>query len=151
MPIVQPNIHLNWLAILAAIVASMIIGFVWFGPLFGKVWAREMKFAPDFRPSTAMMIKSTMLQLLGTILTVYVLAHSEEIWRPFSTWGLGTTDGPNWMYGVMAAFFTWLGFYLPQHLTSLAWEGKSGKLATINGAGTFLTLLAQGLILASWR
>jgi hypothetical protein len=148
---VMPNIHINWFAILAAVVAGMVIGFVWFGPLFGKVWAREMKFPPDYRPTSAVMIKATVLQLIGTFLTVYVLAHSEEIWRPFSTWGLGATDGPGWMFGVMCAFFTWLGFYVPQLLGGVAWENKSWKLFSINAAGNFITLLAQGLILATWR
>jgi hypothetical protein len=148
---VQPNIHLNWLAILVAVVASMVIGFLWFGPLFGKIWAKEMKFAPDYRPDSKVMIKATVLQLVGAFLTVYVLAHSEEIWRPFSTWGLGTTDGPSALYGVMCAFFTFIGFYVPQLLAGVAWENKSWKLFSINAAGNFVTLLVQGLILATWR
>lgn len=150
MPI-EPNIQLNWLAIGLAVVASMIIGFTWFGPIFGKVWAREMKMPPDFRPDSKTMMKATVLQLIGAFLTVFVLAHSEQIWRPFSTWGLGTTDGPSWMYGVMAAFFTWIGFFVPQMLVAVAWENKSWKLFGINAAGQLVTLLAQGLILATIR
>lgn len=148
---VQPNIHLYWPAILAAIAAGFVLGFLWFGPIFGKIWAREMKFAPDYRPSTAVMIKATLLQLVGTALTVYVLAHSQEVWKPFSTWGLGTTDGGTWMYGVMSAGFTWLGFFVPQQLTGVAWENKSWKLFAINAGGNLATLMAQGLILAGWR
>jgi hypothetical protein len=148
---VEPNIHLNWLAILLAVLASMVIGFAWFGPLFGKVWAREMKFPPDFKPDAKVMIKATVLQLVGAFLTVYVLAHIEEIWRPFSTWGLGTTDGVSWMYGVMAAFFTWIGFQVPLLLGGVAWENKSWKLFAINASGNLVTLLAQGLILATLR
>jgi len=30
---------INWVAVLVASVASMVLGFVWFGPLFGKQWA----------------------------------------------------------------------------------------------------------------
>ena len=30
---------LNFLAILASGIASLILGFVWYGPLFGKAWA----------------------------------------------------------------------------------------------------------------
>ena len=89
--------------------------------------------------------------MAGAFLTVYVLANSEEIWRPFSTWGLGTTDGPNAMYGVMCAGFVWLGFYVPQLLAGVAWENKSWKLFSINAAGNLVTLLAQGLILATLR
>jgi Protein of unknown function (DUF1761) len=148
---VQPHFHFNWFAMPAAVVASMVVGFLWFGPLFGKTWAREMKFPPDFRPGKSVMIKATVLQLIGSILTVFVFAHSEEIWRPFSTWGLGTTDGPDWMFGVMCAFFTWIGFFVPQQFVGVAWENKSWKLFAINTAGNLVTLLSVGLILATWR
>ena len=146
---VQPHIHLNPMAMAAAVAASMIIGFLWYGPVFGKAWAKEMKLPADFKPTTGVMVKAVVLQLVGTLLTVYVLAHSEEIWRP-STWNLGE-DGGNAMYGVMAAFFTWLGYYVPQLLAGIAWEGKSWKLFSINGANHLVTLMAQGVILASWR
>jgi hypothetical protein len=32
---------LNWLAVLVAIVANMIVGALWYGPLFGKQWMKE--------------------------------------------------------------------------------------------------------------
>lgn len=38
-----PALHINIPAILAAILAAMVLGFLWYGPLFGKAWAREMK------------------------------------------------------------------------------------------------------------
>ena len=31
---------LDWLAILVGTVVAMVLGFVWYGPLFGKIWAR---------------------------------------------------------------------------------------------------------------
>jgi hypothetical protein len=34
----QPDIHLNYLAILAAMAANIAIGFAWYGPLFGRAW-----------------------------------------------------------------------------------------------------------------
>lgn len=148
---VQPHIHLHWPAIAAAVLAGMFIGFLWFGPLFGKAWAREMKFPAGFKPAPKVFAKAVLLQFIGTFLTVYVLAHSEEIWRPFSTWGLGTTDGPGAPYGLTCAFFTWLGFYVPQFLGGVAWEAKSWKLFAINASGGLVTLAAQGVILASWR
>jgi hypothetical protein len=36
----QPDIHLNYLAILAAVVAYVAIGSMWYGPLFGKACRR---------------------------------------------------------------------------------------------------------------
>ena len=34
--------HMSFLAILLAAIASMIIGSIWYGPLFGKIFMREM-------------------------------------------------------------------------------------------------------------
>jgi len=33
-------IELNYLAIIAAAIASMLIGWLWYGPLFGKQWMK---------------------------------------------------------------------------------------------------------------
>ena len=47
----MPNIELNWLAIGACVIAAMPVGFLWFGPVFGKAWAKEMGMNIDDPPS----------------------------------------------------------------------------------------------------
>jgi hypothetical protein len=42
------------------------------------------------------------------------------------------------MMAVVAAFFTWLGFFFPVDLGSVAWERKSWKLLFINTRYHFL-------------
>jgi hypothetical protein len=34
--------NVNWLAVIAAALSSFPLGFLWYGPLFGKVWRREV-------------------------------------------------------------------------------------------------------------
>ncbi len=145
----QPAIVLNWYAILAAIASNVLIGFLWYGPLFGKAWAREMKFPPDFKPAPGAMRRSMILMVIGAFLTAYVLAHSGQVWRA-SVWGAGA-DGPDALYGFYSAFFTWSGFIVPILLGGVAWEGKSWKLFGINAGYQFAALLAMGMILAFWR
>lgn len=60
-------------------------------------------------------------------------------------------DAPNATYGFYAAFFTWIGFFVPLLLAGVAWENKSWKLFGINAAYYFTALLAAGMILAFWR
>jgi hypothetical protein len=43
----HPEIHINFLAVGAVVVANVVFGFVWYGPLFGKTWAKLMNFPPD--------------------------------------------------------------------------------------------------------
>lgn len=35
-------VPVNYLAILVAAVLSMVLGFLWYGPLFGKEWTKLM-------------------------------------------------------------------------------------------------------------
>jgi Protein of unknown function (DUF1761) len=53
--------------------------------------------------------------------------------------------------GLSAAFFTWLGFFLPQTLGQKAWEGRSWKLVFINAIYNLIGLSITGLILAHWK
>lgn len=145
----QPEMHPNYPAILAATLAAMVLGFLWYGPLFSKAWNKEMKMPPDFKPDSTMMIKAVLLQLVGALLTAYVLAHSEEVWRP-SVWKIGA-DQADYVYGFFSGFFTWVGFYVPVQLGGLAWEGKTWKLFFINAGYYFVMLQAMGMILAFWR
>ena len=39
-----PAMSINYLAVLACAIVAMPVGFLWFGPLFGKTWARHMGF-----------------------------------------------------------------------------------------------------------
>ena len=144
----QPDIHLNWLAVLASVVASFAIGSLWYGPLFGKAWAKALGFPEGMKPSTAEIVKGSLLNLLGALLTAYVLAYQMAVWRP-STWHAGE-DAPALAYGTTAAFFIWIGFIVPLLLNGVAFERKSWKLFWINGTFQFLSLLAMGMILASW-
>lgn len=37
----MPMIHLSFTAILIATVLNFFVGFLWYGPLFGKAWAKS--------------------------------------------------------------------------------------------------------------
>ena len=86
-----PEIAVNYLAVIACVVAAMPVGFLWFGPLFGKAWAKAMGME-DVKPDGADMAKSMIIYAVGNLLIAFVLAHSLAIWRP-STWGAGQDVG----------------------------------------------------------
>ena len=145
----QPSIHLNWLAIGVAVIASFLLGGLWYGPLFGQAWKKEMGVPPDARPAGGEMGKALGLNLFGTLLTAFVLAHSVLGWRP-SAWNAGADASPA-TYGFFAAFFAWLGFVVPVLLNGVSFEKKSWKLFWINASFQFFSLLAIGMILTYWR
>lgn len=119
---------LNYMAILVAVVANFIFGFIWYTPLFGKVWAREMGFDPNAKPVPGEMAKGLIIMVVGNFLMAYVFASNNVAWS--------YVPGMDQMSDVAtimnAAIFTWLGFYLPIDLGAVAWERKSWKLFGIN-------------------
>ena len=145
----HPNIHLNWIAIIVSVVASFVVGGLWYGPLFGNAWKKEMGVPPDAKPSGGEMGRSLGINIIGTFLTAYVLAHEVSVWRP-STWNAGP-DSPQAMYGFFAGFFTWLGFAVPVLLNGVSFEKKSWKLFSINAAFLFVSFQIIGMILSFWR
>ncbi len=129
-----PFTHANYLVLASAVVASFVFGYLWYGPLFGKTWAQLMGIKKgECKPKPW----ALPLTLLGTVLTTFVLAYILYIYRPYCSYG--------------AAFFIWLGFYLPRLFGSMAWEGWSWKLFALNAAYYFLNLQLITAILVFWR
>jgi hypothetical protein len=145
----HPNLTLNWLAIITAVVAAFIFAFLWYGPLFGKPWAKAMGMSMEQKPDPKQMMIALGLQLVGTFLTAFVLAHEVQIWRP-SVWGVGQ-DASNCLYGLYAGFFTWIGFYVPMQFGKISWGGRPWRLFFINAGQDFFTLQIIAQILANWR
>ena len=145
----HPALHINYLTIGAAVVASFVFAWLWHGPLFGKLWMSLMGVPADAKPEPKMMLRSMGLQLFATLLTAYVLLFTGEVWRP-SVWGAGA-DGPSYVYGFFNGFWIWLGFFVPMLLGAVAWENRPWKLFGLNAAYTFINLQIMAMILASWR
>ncbi len=143
----QPNIDLNFTAILIAVVANFFLGFLWYTPLFGKLWAKELGLNMDEKPAPSVMIKGLSIMIIGQFLMAWVFAHNIAVWNP-ETWGLAASpEMTKGMMATMAALFTWLGFYLPSDLSRMAWENPSIKLFGINTSYHFLTLLVASFII----
>jgi hypothetical protein len=142
----HPEIHEEFLTVLLAVVVSFTLEWLWHGPLFGKTWMRLMNYPKDMKPTMGMMASSLLLALLATFLTVHVLVYTTNVWRP-SVWGIGV-DKDWFFYGFMSGFFIWLGFYLPVTLHSVAWEGRTWRLAAFNLLYQFVDLQAIAMIVA---
>src|SRR2546426_4185491 len=107
----QPDIHLNYWAILVAVAATMVLGFLWYGPIFGKAWMKEMGIPAGGKPDPKVMRRGLILMLIGSFLTAIVLAHTGEVWRP-PLWEAGA-DASAADYGFFTGFWAWVGFYVP--------------------------------------
>lgn len=139
------EISINFLAIGIAILANFLLGWLWYGPLFGKAWSKEMKLDNCEKPDKSVMLKGMLLMVIGNFLMAFVLSHDLFVWGHFP----GMEGMSPISTAGMSAFFTWLGYYVPTHIGATTWERKSWKLTIINLAYHFATLFIAALIIAS--
>lgn len=137
-------VEVNYLAVLAAAVASMAVGFVWYGVLFRKPWMEMTGLTMDsikgmkMSPNTAYAI-----QFVASLVMAYVLWHGLS----FGNYALemsGLTGN------LMGAFWYWLGFIAPITLGVVLWENKPWKLWFINASNYLVTLLVMAAIFSFW-
>ncbi len=140
-------VAVNYLGILACGIANMIIGFLWYGPLFGKPWADMMGFKFDspeaMKEAQKKMMPGYIASFLGALILAYTLSHS----LTFASAYLNVAGA--WA-GLTAGFWNWFGFIVPVTVGIVFWEGKPWKLWFINAGYWLASLLVMGLILALW-
>jgi hypothetical protein len=141
------EIKVNILAILVAVVVNFFLGFIWYTPLFGKTWGKEMGYDTDMKPEKSVMLKGMSFMLIGNLLFAWVLSHNIAAWQFVS----GIKEMGLLSNVLMTAVFTWLGFYLPGELGATVWEKHSWKLFGINTGYHLVSLLVVAFILTIWQ
>jgi hypothetical protein len=119
---------INYLAVVVATVANFFLGFLWYTPLFGKAWAKELGINATGQPPAGLLVRGLIMGLIGNFLMAYVFAHNMAAWTFVPDMDQMSTAGIIFSSGI----FTWLGFYMPVDLNRVAWEGASWKLFAIN-------------------
>jgi|SRR5579872_342546 len=139
---------INYLAILVSAIALMIVGWLWYGLFFRKIWSKQMGFDNiDPAKKEAMMQGmgwSYFQQFIAALVTSWVLAMFISMyvgWR--NTTGLHA--------GLLTAFLAWLGFYLPVKWGDKIWGGKSWTILWIDLSHTLVGWLIAGIILGLWK
>ncbi len=141
------EININMAAILVAVVVNFFLGFIWYTPLFGKVWGREMGFDMNEKPPKSLMFKGMTFMVIGNFLFAWVLAHNIAAWQFVP----GIDEMNDGVSVLNTAIFTWLGFYFPGELGATVWEKKSWKLFFINTGYHLASLLVVAAILTFWK
>ncbi|HET6543210.1 MAG TPA: DUF1761 domain-containing protein [Chryseolinea sp.] len=143
----EQQLGINMVAILVAVVANFILGFLWYTPLFGKAWAKELGFDMSVKPPASTLVKGMIFMVIGNFFLAYVLAHNIAAWSFVP--GIDKMSLP--VQILNSALFTWLGFFVPVDLSRVAWEKGSWKLFFINTGYHFMTLLVASAIITYMR
>ncbi|MBP6859145.1 MAG: DUF1761 domain-containing protein [Candidatus Magasanikbacteria bacterium] len=133
----------NLWAVLVSAIVSMVIGSIWYGPLFGKKFMAAKGMAA-WTPEQQAAMKNKMIatyaaQFVASLLMFYTLAGI--------TIGFGhaTLGG-----GLLSGFVMWFGFVVPLKLGEELWGGKQ-VLFWLGIGHMLVTLLAAGAIIGIWR
>lgn len=112
------TIAINYFAVLVCGVLAMVLGYVWYGPLFGKKWMEIVGVnAKDKAAREAMQKEAGPLyavQFVLALLQAYILAHFINGWQDAN----GTT----------VALWIWLGFVMPTIAAGSMWNNDSKKV-----------------------
>ena len=133
-------VSINYLAVLVAAIASMIIGFLWYGPLFGNKWKKLVGFTDKNMKSMKMTpAQSMIVGFITTLVMSYILAHFVDY-----------VQAKTLVDGAVLGLWIWLGFFATTQLGMVLWENKPFKLYLINTLHYLVTLAVMSAILAVW-
>src|SRR5688500_12597676 len=108
----MPVADINYLAGLVAGLLSMVIGFVWYGPLFANAWVKESKLSKKDigngpGPGCAFVTVTSLIQ-------AYVLALFVDF-----------TNATAWMDGAVTVTWIWIGFVATSYTATYVFSKKS--------------------------
>ena len=137
------NFEVNYIAVVVAAIASFVIGFLWYGPIFGKVWMKlnSMGKADVEKAKKKGMAFPMPLNLVGTLVTAFVVAVL-----------ILSLDFAGYVGGAVGlAFWVWLGFFATTTLLgAVLWDNKPWGLFVLNGTYWLVTLEIISVILSLW-
>ena len=155
--------EVNLLAVLVAGIVPMIIGALWYGPLFGKRWLELMETTEEEIQEGFNPLKTYGVSFLLALVTAFILAQlfagMGGTERAISVVGMGGTSGfvsvagtgADALAGVYLALMALIAFILPVAYQSFAFEGRKAGLVWLNLGYNAAALLCQAVIIAVWR
>jgi hypothetical protein len=133
------DISINWLAIIAAVVANFVIGGVWYSPaLFIKPWLEASGVSKaEFDKGLP---RALVVDVVASLIMAFVLVHAI---RYAGADSLGA--------GLFVTFWNWLGFVVAVLVGQVTHEHKPLSFFAINAGYRFVAMMAMGAILTLWR
>lgn len=126
----------NWLGVLVGIVASNLIGFLWYGPLFGSAWLRMIgKRREDIEPDNRMYIVTAVAS--GVAMIALALA--------VNAFGAGS-----FLDGLIVGALVYIGFGAPATLVFTLFEGPPVNVWLLYSTYQLIVWVVMGGVFAIW-
>ena len=139
------EISVNYWAIIVGAILSMVIGAIWYGPIFGKKWMEIVGIDLNDKETLAKMQKSAGLiyfvQFVLTLFQVLILAH--------------IIADTKLVGGLERSLWIWAAFIIPTLASAVMWTNALGKikwaLFLIQGGYQLIIFIVFGLLLQFWK
>ena len=127
---------INWLAVVACVVVSMISGSLWYNPkTFFPAWWKVVGTGRE-QPGMENMGMTWGLTVLSSFVQAVAMAFMVKV--------MGTP-------GILTGFMLWLGFIAPTYLVNKLFAGHGLKIWAIEVGNHLVNFVLFGAILGAWR
>lgn len=133
----EPTI--NYLAVAVAAVAYLILGGLWYAPLFGSTWMKAIGKTKEQVAAGASPLNYVYAIVLGFVAS-YGIAR-------IMVWSGGNTIGD----GIMTGLVVGVCFILATFLMNDIFEKRPASLTFINVFYHIVALIIAGIIIGAWR
>lgn len=138
-------IEVNLLAVLVCGLIAMALGFIWYGPLFGKKWMEIIHATPKDLEDRKKMQQSAgplyVIQFILSLFQAYVLAHYIKGWTDASP--------------IENSLWIWAAFIMPIIAQGAMWNNDSAKVSwarfLIQASYQLILFIIFALVLGSWQ
>lgn len=163
--------EMNFNVLFLAALVPMIIGFVWYGPLFGNAWMKEMGFTKESLAGTNMvktLIISYVFSFFIASFLMFAVIHQSGVYSTLAGEpGFNEKAGEGFAFfqdfintygdrfrtfghGVLHGVITSIFFVLPILSIVALFEKKTVKYVAINAGYWMVTLAIMGGIVCQW-
>ena len=139
------NLTINYFAVFFGAILSMVIGAIWYGPLFGEKWIEILGVDINNEAERKKMQKSAgplyFIQFVLTLFQVYILASF--------------VSANDMASALEQAVWIWAAFIIPTLAGAVMWTNQTAKLKwerfLIQGGYQLIIFIVFGLLLYFWK
>lgn len=134
---------INFVAVLVATLSTFAIGWLWYGPLFGKTWLAEVGITQEDAE------KGNLGKIFGlAFIFEFIMAFNLAM---FLTGSPEAAEQMNAAAGAFYGFLTGFGWIFFAMAVNSLFEGNSWRYIFINGGYWTVAFTVMGLIIGGWR
>ena len=136
------NPEINYFAVVAATLSSMIVGSIWYTPkVFGNYWMEKAGVTPSGNAKDA--VRPILITVVVSFITAWVLAGA--IYISFDFYG-----GSFFVNALVTGIILWAGLTAARFITHDAFVGRPTGLTVLNISHELVTIVIMVIIIGVW-